>query len=137
MQKSKVKKKREFGLHLSVEATIQKLDKAAIKFIVKVMYQLEKKNVFEAINQKQLSLQEQKKLMGKRIILKEKFKADGGFENLNHAWLHSDSSTWCVAAGLRVLLQLPLRFYSWRGLQQGSDDLWLRQTSLEPTSTMS
>ena len=48
--RSKVKKKREFVLHHSVEAAIQNLGKAAIKSIMKKMYQ------FKAVNLKQLSV---------------------------------------------------------------------------------
>ena len=55
--------KRDFVLHLSVEAAILKVDKAAINSIVKEIYQLEKKNVLEAVNWKQLSLKERKKLV--------------------------------------------------------------------------
>ena len=75
-------KKRDFGLHLSVEAAIAKLGKNAIKSIVKEIYQLERKGVFQAVNFKQLSLQERRKIVGTRMFLKEKYKADGSFEKL-------------------------------------------------------
>ena len=75
-------KKRDFGLHLSVEAAIAKLGKNAIKSIVKEIYQLERKGVFEAVNFKKLSLQDRRKIVGTRMFLKEKFKADGSFDKL-------------------------------------------------------
>ena len=114
--RSKVKKRREFGLHLSVEAAIQKLGKAAIKSIVKEMYQLEKKSVFEAVNWKQLSLQERKKLVGTRMFLKEKFKADGTFEKLKSRLVaqqfkhlvHSDGPASPTAVTTSILLMAGL-----------------------------
>ena len=81
--RSKVKApNREYGLHLSIDAAVEKLGKAAIRSIVKEMYQLERKKVFKPIRLKHLSLADRRKIVGAKMFLKEKYKADGSFEKL-------------------------------------------------------
>ena len=102
---------------------------------MKEIYQLEKKSVFETVNWKQLSLQERKKLVGTRMFLKKKYKADGSFEKrkshlvaqVKHL-VHSDRP----ASPTAVIHP----FFSWRDWQRGSGELWLRWTSLDFTSTL-
>ena len=80
--RARLKGRREFGLHLSVNAAIEKLGDKATQSIFKELNQLEEKNVFEPLRCKDLSITDRKKIVGAKLFLKEKYKANGEFDKV-------------------------------------------------------
>jgi len=76
------KKKREYGLHITVNQALNKIGKPAVKAIVQEIMQMESKGVWKGIRPSQLTFKQRKKIICSSMFLKEKFRADGSFEKL-------------------------------------------------------
>jgi hypothetical protein len=77
-----VSRDNRFGKHLTVNQALRKLEKAAMKSIVAEMIQMHQKNVFEGVYESYLG-PKKKQIITSSMFLKEKYFADGQFENIN------------------------------------------------------
>jgi hypothetical protein len=73
---------REYGLHLSVRAALEKHREAAEESMLKEVQNIHGKGVFEPVGVRQLGLQERRKIIRSSMFLKEKYLSTGAFEKL-------------------------------------------------------